>query len=181
MRWLAVGLVAVLVGAAFAAGCSPPTDEQRLVGRWVTDLTGYNRVAGSVTKYSQWLTFGEDGKLLLHAELPNFDDVRGIWELTKSDGKPAIRVTWDGFQGASNVFTYELKGDQLLLSRVSGGMPKPEDLQRPGGRSGGVHAAAVRVEACLSARCRRASARVPACRARGSRVRSPLDAQGPRG
>lgn len=118
----------VLLGAVLAGGCTS-SDEQRLVGSWRTELTGYNTVAGSVTKYEQKITFGEDGKFALQATLPAMVDVvTGTWELDKVEGSPVIRITWEGTSTVPSEFKYDLQGDHLLTSRLKGGMPKPEQL-----------------------------------------------------
>ena len=119
----------VLLGAALVAGCASSSDEQRLVGSWRTELTGYNTVAGGVTKYEQKITFGEDGKFAMQATLPAMVDVvRGTWELDKIEGSPIIRITWEGTSTVPSEFKYDLQGDHLFTSRLKGGMPKPEQL-----------------------------------------------------
>lgn len=118
----------VLLGAALVAGCAS-SDEAKLVGRWTTQLTGYNTVAQGVTKYDQTITFGQDGTFLFQATLPGaVENAKGTWKLEKVSGAPVISISWEESAVAPAQFKYEIRGDHLLTSRVAGGMPKPEQL-----------------------------------------------------
>jgi hypothetical protein len=128
-----IGLLWVLLlTAALVVGCSAISDEEQLVGRWTTQLNGYNATTNAATKYEQTAVFTDDAKVTLQIELGGMSPVKGTWEIVKgTDNGKVLRITWDnGPAEATNVneFTYQFKGNQLYLSRVKGGMPKPENL-----------------------------------------------------
>ncbi len=129
-----IGLLWVLLlTAALVMGCSAISDEEQLVGRWTTQLNGYNTTTNAATKYEQTAIFTDDGKVTLQVELGGMSPVKGTWEIVKgTDNAKVLRIMWEDDPSMVNEFTYQFKGNQLYLSRVKGGMPKPENLNVTG-------------------------------------------------
>jgi hypothetical protein len=125
---LLVVVFGLLLVAATAAACTSRS-EDKLVGKWVTTLTGYNNVAGSVTKYDQTVVFSKDGRVLLQTTLPgDTNGQKGAYEVVRSSGGQVIRITWDASPGTPLELEFEIQGDRLATTRRAGTMPKPEEL-----------------------------------------------------
>jgi hypothetical protein len=127
--WLVVAFIVLGAIVALIVGRNAVSDEKSLAGRWTAKLTGYNTSVGAVTAYEQTVILAEGGTVTVQFDLGGMEPVRGTWELTRgTDEGKVIRISWSGDPTKVNEFKYQLKGNQLYLSRVQGGMPKPENL-----------------------------------------------------
>jgi hypothetical protein len=127
--WFVLAFVLIVMVVALVIGRGSASDKKQLVGRWTTQLTGYSTSASGATKYDQTIYLTEDGKVTVQFDLGGMAPVQGTWELARgADNGKIIRITWLGDPSKVNEFKYQLKGNQLYLSRIQGGMPKPENL-----------------------------------------------------
>ena len=128
--WLriAVGLISIVVVALVAGGCaSAPRNE--VLGTWHTQLTGYNTVAAGVTRYDQTVTFSDAGTVVMDNTLPGeVNHVTGRYELTKLDGHPIIKITWDALVDQPSELYYRFQGAKLLTSRAPGSLDVSQEL-----------------------------------------------------
>jgi len=116
---LAVAFVAL--GSA-VCGCASIGAES-IVGVWHTQLTGYNTVAAGITQYDQNVEFADDGTVRMVNTLPGeVNDVSGRYEVTKIDGKPAIKIIWDVPVDRPTLLYFKLQNGNLLTS------PAPDSL-----------------------------------------------------
>jgi hypothetical protein len=103
--------------------------QKKIVGTWHTRLTGYNTVAASVTQYDQTVEFTDAGKVTMYNTLPGgLNLVSGTYELTKTDGHPLIRITWDAPTDKPSELYYSFQGPKLLTSRAPGGLDLSKQL-----------------------------------------------------
>jgi hypothetical protein len=127
--WFVVGFIVIAMLAALFIGRASASDKKQLVGRWTTQLTGYSTSASGATKYEQTVYLKDDGTVVVQFDLGGMEPVNGTWELDRdTENGKIIRITWADDSTKVNEFKYQLKGNELYLSRVQGGMPKPENL-----------------------------------------------------
>jgi hypothetical protein len=123
-------LAALLVVVTLAAcgGCTAKASKD-VVGIWHTRLTGYNTVAAGITQYDQTVEFTDAGKVTMYNTLPgNLNVVSGAYELTKSDGHPLIKITWDAPTDKPSELYYSFQGDKLLTSRAPTSLDLSKEL-----------------------------------------------------
>jgi len=103
--------------------------EKDIVGAWRTQLTGYNTIASGVTRYDQTLDFSDAGTVVMDNTLPgDVNHVTGRYELTKIDGSPAVKITWDIPVDKPSLLYYRFQGENLLTSRAPGSLNVSQEL-----------------------------------------------------
>jgi hypothetical protein len=127
-RLIVTAVVTLLVAASATGGCAAKS-EKDLVGTWRTQLTGYNTVAAGITRYDQTVTFTDTALVTMDNTLPgDLNHVTGRYELTKIDGHPVIKITWDAAVDKPSELYYRFQGEKLLTSRAPGSLDLSREL-----------------------------------------------------
>jgi hypothetical protein len=125
---LSATLITLMLLGAVSAGCTAAA-EKDVVGTWRTRLTGYNTVAAGITQYDQTVKFTPDGLVEMYNTLPgDLNLVKGRYELTKLDGHPIIKITWDAPVDKPSELYYKFQGENLLTSRAPGSLDASKQL-----------------------------------------------------
>jgi hypothetical protein len=125
---VATTIVAMLIVVSAGAGCTAKA-QKSIIGTWRTRLTGYNTVAAGITQYDQTVVFTDAGVVTMDNTLPgDVNHVTGRYELTKTDGHPVIKITWDIPVDKPSELYYSFQGDKLLTSRAPGSLDMSKQL-----------------------------------------------------
>jgi len=121
-------LAAMFMLASVVSGCAANVESQ-LIGKWETQLVGYNTTAQSVTNYTQTVTFAEDGALTLDTTLPGaVNHVTGTYEIVNTKEGPTLSITWDMAVDQPTTLFFAFDDGKLLTSPSKGGLAKPQNL-----------------------------------------------------